>query len=253
MASEPLQGLPYPLSSNAADVPADMQALAASVAPLTTMNFASAAARSAQFASAGIPARWGMLSYRQDAGINGWEYYNGDVAQWRVMGRWRAFNTLGGATSAVTFSGIPTYLRTINIQINARSDAAAAFTNVDIRIGGDSSASYRNVLKFYQAGAWGSPVVQSGVTSARIGYVNANTTAAGLFGVATLDLVGWDAPKSGALRGLSRSGYYDTASGYISAESSIDYAGASAYTSVTILAGAGNFVANSEFVLSGQE
>lgn len=249
----PLQGTPVPTSTDSPNGPVQMTALANFLDTRTVMRFASASARATAFAAAGVTPAWGMLSYRTDGGINGFEYYNGTTASWRVYNRYRDFNTLGAATSAITFSSIPSYLRTINVYVNARSDAAAAFAGVTYRIGGDASASYRHVVKFNQNGTWAAPTVQSGATSALCGYINANTTAAGLFGVIRLDLVGWDGPKAGALRGLSQSGFYDASGSYVLAESSTDYAGAAAYNSITILCSSGNFVANSEFVLSGQE
>jgi hypothetical protein len=249
----PLQGTPVPTSTDSPNGPAQMTAMASFLDARSVMRFASASARATAFAAAGVTPTWGMLSYRTDGDKNGFEYYNGTAASWRVYGRYRDYQTLAGATSAITFSSIPTYLRTINIQINARSDAATIFTDVSIRIGGDAGAQYRHIVTFNQNATWSAPVAQSGVTSARIGYINANTTAGGLFGAIRLDLIGWDGPKAGALRGLSQSGYYDTGGNYVSSNSSIDYAGANAYTSVTVLCGSGNFVANSEFVLSGQE
>lgn len=249
----PLQGTPVPTGTDSPNGPVQMTSLASYLDARSVMRFASASARATAFAAAGITPTWGMLSYRVDGGVNGFEYYNGTTASWRVYNRYRDVVTLASATSAITFSSIPTYLKTVNIQINARSDAAASFTNVDIRIGGDASGSYRDVVTFNQNGTWGGPVAQSGVTTARIGYINAGSTAPGLCGAVRLDLIGWDAPKVGVLKGLAQSGYYDTGPNYVIANSMIDYAGAAAYTSITVLAGAGNFTVNSEFILSGQE
>lgn len=59
-ANEPLQGLPYPLSSDGDDVPRDLKALADAVAKKVTMTFATTAARDAAFTAAGVTPSAGM-------------------------------------------------------------------------------------------------------------------------------------------------------------------------------------------------
>lgn len=72
MATEPIQGLPYPLPSDAPDGPNQIKALADAVAPRLVMRFASTAAR-----DAAIPSP-----------IDGMECWTGTTRWARISGTW---------------------------------------------------------------------------------------------------------------------------------------------------------------------
>ena len=76
-----LQPLPYPASSAAANVPLDIQALAAAVEQRVVMPFASSATRTSTFAAAGITPTAGMTSYL--TGLKRHEVYDG--ANWAPL------------------------------------------------------------------------------------------------------------------------------------------------------------------------
>lgn len=63
MATTLLQALPYPASSAAANVPADIQALGVAVESKTVQVYASSGARTSAFTAAGISPGAGMFSY----------------------------------------------------------------------------------------------------------------------------------------------------------------------------------------------
>jgi hypothetical protein len=260
MAAEPLQGYPYPASTAAADVPADLQALALYAAPRSVMVFASAAARTAAFAAAGISPAAGMLSYRQDASIssNGFEYYNASASAWRVDGSYIDRVEPGSATGSMTISGIPSYLRRLSLRCVARGDTAAVSTQVSLRIASDSTAVYRSAIRFMQNQAT-SPTsanaganVSVGQTSALVGYITAATAGVG-YGVIDIEVDGWNAPHGTYLAGTTRGGYLDSTANSITIDGHWAYSGSNAYTSVTLIPQAGNFIAGSQFTLIGSE
>lgn len=248
-----LQGIPVPQASDTPNGPTQMTSIANALEKRAVMTFASAAARTSAFTAASISPAAGMLSYRTDGGLNGFEYWNPTASAWRVFGRYQDSQTLVAAAGSVTFSAIPSYLKTVSIMYRARSDTALAFTNVDFRISGDSTNSYRHVVTFNQNGSWGPPIAISGSTSARFSYVTAAGTTSAIWGAGHIDFIGWDKPVGNALKGVGVGGYYDSAGGYVITNSHCDYAGGSAYTSITLLPGAGNFITGSEFALSGLE
>ncbi len=109
MTTEGLQGLPYPASSDDADVPDDMKNLAEAVRGKLVMTFASAAARTSAFSAASLSPAAGMVSYRSDApGLNKLEYWNATASAWHIQGAYSDSTTLGSNAASATLSNIPT-------------------------------------------------------------------------------------------------------------------------------------------------
>jgi hypothetical protein len=249
MASTNLQALPYPAATAVPNVPVDIQALAVAIEPKLNMRFATAAARTSAFSAAGISPAQGMLSYRDDAGY--WEYYNASAGAWRVYGQYRIGSTIVSSASAFNFPNIPTYLKELRLTITARGDTAAGNVDVGLQVNGVSSNAYRFEHRFLQNGA----VSFTGNLNSphcRFGTVAGATAAAGVYGSATAEIVGWDSPHASYLTIKGHGGYIDITTHVLG-----DTTGAASvtgpYTSLTVVPASGNFVAGSQFNLTGWE
>lgn len=249
MATTPLQGLTIPAGTDIPNGPVQIAALGTSLEPKLNMRFATAAARTSAFSAAGISPTQGMLSYRDDAGY--WEYYNATAGQWRAYGHYRVGSHITSSASAFNFPSIPTYLRELRLTITARGDTAAAGVDVGIQVNGASSNLYRFEHRYLQNGT---PGAVNNVNSPhfRFGTVAAASAAAGVFGCATAEIVGWDNPHNSYLTMKGHGGYLDVGAHVVG-----DTIGAASvtgpYTSLLVVAAAGNFVAGSQFNLTGWE
>lgn len=258
--TEPLQGLPMPQSSDAPNGPVQIGALAIATAPKLVMVFASASARTTAFAAAGVSPGDGMLSARQDGGLNKFEYYSATAAAWRVFGSYRDKTQLASAAGSITFSGIPTYLSRIELRLTGRCDSSATATSVQVQIGGDAGTTYRHQVWFSQNQGNGSVGTNHGAnsaisqSSALIGYIPGNgTVSTSVFGTVLADVVGWDAPHSGYLTGTSQSGYLESTTNNINSMGNWAYVGSNSYTSIKIFPSSGNFVAGTQATIRGYE
>jgi hypothetical protein len=251
----PLQVLPVPQSSDAPDGPTQITSLARAVEQRTVMVFASAAARTAAFTAAAISPAAGMLCWRSDAGgSNKFEYFNATAGSWRIHGAYQDFNVTASATPSITFSSIPAYLRRLAVTVTCRGDTAATAVTLNLRINSDATASYTNALGYQNNTVYGTPpITAGGLTSSILGWMPAATGPAGVFGAFDATIIGWDVPHVGQLTYRCQGGYMATSTDTLNAFSVGRYVGANPYTSVTLLPAAGNFVAGSQFVLSGSE
>ncbi len=256
MPNTSLQPLPYPAASAPPNVPADLLALAQAVEQRLPLNFASAAARTSAFTAASLSPAANMLCYRADApGANKWEYYNTTAAAWRVYGEYKDSSTLSGTTASVTFSNIPSYLRTLKLVSTARGDYGAAnFVSILLRVNGDSTNAYRVFNRFAQPTLTfdtNAPVITN---SHLVSYIPAAPAWAGVFGSSTWEAAGWDNPHTACLTYHSSGGYYDgTGTGNLLNMGVGSFAALGPYTSITVFPSAGNLVAGSEFSLRGSE
>lgn len=157
---------------------------------------------------------------------------------------------LGGTQATVTFSNIPTNLRSVRISWTARSDQAANDTNLDMRINNDSTASlhrYEYMIMVNLANPTGSGAINN---LAYLGNIPAASSPAGNWGTGELDLKGWNSPHANWLAGEWRSGYYSTNGIYTNGH--MAYTGTTAsYTSIVLFCNPGNFIAGSAFYLEG--
>lgn len=256
MATELLQGLPYPVGSDSALGPAQIQALAVAVAPKVVMTFASDAARTSAFTVAGVSPAAGMICYRADApGANKFEAYSASASAWRVYGAYRDSVTVtGSAAASATFSSLPTYLRRLTVSIRARSTQPTGFVSAGIQVGGDTSASYKSLWHYIQnGGATGGATLTAATSSAFGGYLPGASASAGLFGTSVVDVTGWDKPSGNCLGVQAVGGFYDSASLYINARGTGEYIGSSSYTSLAVVPSSGSWDVGSEFTLCGWE
>lgn len=249
MATTSLQALPYPAASAAPNVPADIQALAVGIESKLPMVFATAAARTSAFTAAGISPTAGMLSYRNDAGY--WEYWNAGAAAWRVYGQYRIGTTIVSSASAFLWNNIPSYLRELRVTITARGDTGALGIDVGIQVNGAASNLYRFQHRYLQNSVVGT-VQNVNSPHFRFGTVSAASAAAGVFGEATAEIVGWDNPHATYLTMKGHGGYLDV-TGHVLGDTIGAASVAGPYTSLTVIPATGNFVAGSQFNLTGWE
>lgn len=101
MPNTALQTLPYPASTASPNVPADLQTLALATEKKLVQVYASAAARTSAFTSAGVTPTDGMLSYLQD--VDRYDTYDGSAWQPVTMGwlagSWKATPSLLAVTT----------------------------------------------------------------------------------------------------------------------------------------------------------
>lgn len=165
-------------------------------------------------------------------------------------GTHRQRQTLGGTAASVTFSSIPSNLRSLRIKYTARGDAAATHALITLRINGSASAVYSYQLaQFSNTGSTISTAVNA--TAFRISSIPCANTTAGVFGLGTVDIVGWDSPHANHL-GLSGRGDLLATANFIIELNGGTYPTAGPYTALTLLPSNGNFVAGSSFEITGE-
>jgi hypothetical protein len=187
--------------------------------------------------------------FETDTGFH--RFWNGTA--WKQKAPWSASNTLGSTTASVTFSSIPTTLKTMRLTVTARHDNASVYQDLLVRIGGDTGTNYRFAGNFMQDTTLGGA---NGVaqTAGRMGFVCGSTPVAGQFTTAEALFQGWNSPHSNNLTAVVRSGFTGTVGGHmLTWNGTFTYHGSNAYTSLTILPGAGSFITGSQFVLEGWE
>ena len=277
----PNSALPYPELTDIPNALTAFQNLALALDTKVVPKFASAAARDSAIPS---PVE-GQLCYRTD--INGFQEYNGswrpmnivnctsstrpsspengrhiyetdtkrtlvyDGTNWITAGPYRVVNTLGSTTASVTFSSIPTTLKTVRLTCTVRHDNASVYQDLVFRVGGDTGANYRYAGQFVQNVTPGG-FVAAAQTSARMGFVNGTLVDAGTFTTAEAVFQGWNSPHANNLTAVVRSGFTGVAGGNnLLWHGQATYHGSNAYTSLTIFPLAGSFIAGSQFVLEG--
>lgn len=172
-------------------------------------------------------------------------------SSWPLLSPYRVNNTLSGSTGTVTFSSIPTSLKRIEVRYTVRGDASAN-GNLLLRINGNSGTNYSwQAFNAFTIGTSNSSNTLQ--TSVLVGGIPVGG-GAGIWGVGRIDIVGWDAPHADQLMGLAHAGYiFNTTGGSNNTYTTFAYKGTSAsgYTSLSLIADAGSFLAGSEFILEG--
>lgn len=170
----------------------------------------------------------------------------------RATGPFRDRRKLLATQAAVTFTGIPIALRSLQLRWRARSSDAAAFVNIRFRVNSDASALYNNEIDF-AVGAAPSAGAETAATSGFAGDITGAGAAANRFSTGFCEFGAWDI--SGTVFGNSL-GYNCVAqamvSNNISTRSGGDYSGAGPYTSLMVIPSAGSFIAGSDFQLYGE-
>lgn len=189
----------------------------------------------------------GTIIYESDTGL----HRKLVGSSWLLLSPYRVNNTLSGSTGTVTFSSIPTSLKRIEVRYTVRGDASA---NGDLllRVNGDSGTNYSwQAFNAFTIGTSNSSNTLQ--TSVLVGGIPVGG-GAGIWGIGRIDIVGWDAPHADQLMGIAHVGYiFNTTGGSNNTYTTFAYKGTSAsgYTSLSLIANAGSFIAGSEFILEG--
>lgn len=188
----------------------------------------------------------GMEIYETDTGLK----YLWTGTAWRLSVPYRANITTVGTVASVSFTGIPSTLREVRVSGTARCDTGANNADIGFRINNDSGTQYRWIHIFEQNTA--APATFGNLNSniGKAGTVAGATAAAGLFGSFEVTFSGWDSPHVGWLTSRGYSGYLDT-TGNVMSSFIGHYAPAGPYNRIDMLPFTGNFVAGSEFIVTG--
>jgi len=160
---------------------------------------------------------------------------------------WVARQTLGASAASVTFSNIPTTLRSLQLRWRARSDTAALVTVVNLRIDSNAAVNY-NTQNLQSNGAAATAAFISG-TSGFVGHAAAATAIAGIFGTGIIDFNSWDLQTQPFLAWIYESGVMT--SGGLAHTGSGSYSPAGPWTSIQLIPNAGSWIAGSDFQLLG--
>jgi hypothetical protein len=177
--------------------------------------------------------------------------YQWDGTAWRMIGTWRQVNTLSGTAASVSFT-VPSTINHLRIAWTARGDTAATTTAMVLRVNGNSGAIYSyNQIMNLNSGTSAAGLVGTGQTGANIGNIigangNANRYAAG-----TIDIPGWSSPHATGLQGIAQTSQADPGFGLNQHTTGFLVDATGPWTSVTLLPGAGNFTAGSQFIAEG--
>lgn len=162
---------------------------------------------------------------------------------------------LSGSSSSVTFSSIPQQYTNLRLVISAKSDGTGStgYDSAVLRLNGVSSASYSWNSVFVTQG--GSPTGASATSASSMQCAeiwNAHFASAGR-GIATIDIPNYsDSNNLKSFTGLSTAGDGGTASIMQWYSGVLGGGFTGALTSLTVLMGTGNFVADSTFCLYGE-
>lgn len=172
-------------------------------------------------------------------------------------GTWQATPTqigtqkLGASAASVTFSSVPTTFNHLLLACFARSDSVATDVNLQLRLNGDAASNYQYSFAEFTPGLADGDFY--GQTFIQIGKPPAASATSKMFGAS------WTLISGGAVGG---SAFVSTAtmafrpSGSSAGTNKLclyggTYRSSAAVTSVTVMSGAGSFIANSTFSLYG--
>lgn len=189
----------------------------------------------------------GLSVYRRD---NDWLEINNGVG-WQQVTPYRARQTLSGSAATVTFSSIPSTLRSLRLRWTARSDNAVNAQFISIQVNGNSGANYS--YEFVQ-GNNTTASANNGVaqTGGVVGLMVGASASAGVFSSGAIDVIGWDNQHASSLGWNFMSQALGTGvANFFTMNGGGNASVAGPYTSVTILPQAGNFITGSDFQLEG--
>ena len=162
--------------------------------------------------------------------------------------------TLGGTASSVTFGSIPATYRALQLSVICRGDDAAQFVDCRLRFNNDSSANYDSE-QVTGAAAVAAAFEGLSETGINLGEMPGSTPIAGSVSARTVFIPFYAGTTFWKLATTSHNLSSQTSGGQAGQQHSKHWAGrwrsTAAISSVTILAGAGDFIAGSSFVLYG--
>jgi hypothetical protein len=174
---------------------------------------------------------------------------SGDAALALLAPTYRARQTLGGTTAKVTFSSIPTNLRSLTLRVYARGDSAVQGVNIALQVNGNTGANYHH--GFLQTTTSTSPGGTHSDTKGICGIITGASAGANVFGEATINFPMWDLNAN-----FLSYDFLSSAMGTTTANHFVYYGGgvftsASTRNQLDIFPTTGNFIAGSDFQLVG--
>ena len=159
--------------------------------------------------------------------------------------------TLSAARASVTFSSIPSGYSDLVVVTNARGDTASASTPVNIQFNGDTGANYDRIdLQVNSKTNINSVVAQTSMT---IGYAPAASAPANVADTIEAQIASYAGTAfQKAVNSVSTLKTGTTTSTINAVKSSGWWRSTASVTSITVIPGAGNFVAGSSFSLYGR-
>lgn len=154
------------------------------------------------------------------------------------------------AAASVDIQSIPATYRHLRVVVLGRSDTAAAGATLLMRFNNDSAGNYDNVLQSYQGTNGSGDSSAAAATSARIGTVAAASATSGEAGMCEVlipNYAGTTFQKVAMSVGNSGIGTTVQEVGQFSSQ----WNSTSAITRITVLPGAGNFIAGTVVSLYG--
>jgi hypothetical protein len=167
-----------------------------------------------------------------------------NITALQALSPYRDRQTLGVAAASVTFSSIPTTLRSLRVLFRAGTSAGAA-SNVTMRINGNGAAVYT----YYNAGSTdGADIAPAGgiVTEALVGVASGIVSTR--FSSHEVVFPSWD--QTTILNWHYHSYAWD--GGLYARYGGGTYNAAGPYTSITLFCAAGNLIAGSDFQIIGE-
>ena len=127
---------------------------------------------------------------------------------WAPAGAYDALATVtvpSGGTSTVTFAGIPTGYKHLQLRFMARVTAATTLDNLTMRFNGTAGTSYTtHYLQGSGSGSAGSSYVTINGSELYVGRLTGASSTAGMFGVGVIDILDYqNTSKLKTVRSLS--------------------------------------------------
>lgn len=158
---------------------------------------------------------------------------------------------LSAPAASITFTGIPSDLRSLRVKWLARgTDTGIPYNSMYMRVNGSNAGVYTQAyLDNTFAGLARVPLATQ--TQVTIGHCVQAGSSAGFFGSGTVDFVGWDSSAAAAGLNFVYSSYADVAFG-ITDQGGGKYGAGGPYTSVTFFPASGLFAAGTDIQLIGE-
>jgi hypothetical protein len=190
--------------------------------------------------------------FQTDTGL----WYFSDGTNYKIDGEWTAVSTLSSSAASVSFTGIPSNLRKLEVHWTARDDwAAFEGSTLFLRVNNDSGTNYRNTF-IQNSNTTVTGQNNLAQTRAGLGIMARGGATANTFGSGRVTFPAWNAPHSTHLGFTFQSIMLDsTAAKTWTTSGGGSYLGAGPYTRLDFFpeqAGQ-NFVAGTQFYLIGRE
>lgn len=177
------------------------------------------------------------------------------TAPFELVGSYDYLSTViapSGNVASITFAGIPTGYKHLQVRYNARTSNAYQFDFINMTFNSDNSSSYRTHLL---SGSGASAVSENlGVTSSfyGVGIAPGNTNTANVFGSGIIDILDYsNISKNTTVRTLSGFNNNDANNGRQIGLGSGLYIKTDAVISISINGNGANLIQNSRFTLYG--